>query len=239
WPLALGAAAVPGLVALIGLVASHLNPWWLLLLALSPAAVAAEPVLRQSAYRRATWAYRDRLARLDARLTAARSADAARMRRLTPDAVAVLALAGQPRPRQPDGADWLLVRVGWYDVASGLELRLPAGGDRLLRQEAMAALARHQALNAVPALVSLGDAGGLGVTGDRERVAGLCRWLGLQLATLHGAADLRLVAAAAAGDQETWSWLGWLPHAGLPGAPPGGVVAAGEAAGSLVEALLA
>jgi S-DNA-T family DNA segregation ATPase FtsK/SpoIIIE len=244
WPPALGAAAVLGVAAIGGFVASHLNPTWLLLAVLLPPAAAAWPLLRQSVYRSTIWIYRDRLGRLDMDLAVARSAEAARLRAATPDAVAVLELArstaAPPPARRPGGPDWLVLRLGWGDAPSGITLGMPAGGAQALRQEAERMLARHQVLPAVPTLVSLRDAGGVGVTGNHLQVAALCRWLAIQLATLHAPSDLRLVAAVATGDRERWSWLEWLPHAGRsPGPMPAGAVVAGNTVRPLVEGLLA
>ncbi|MGC4815027.1 FtsK/SpoIIIE domain-containing protein [Micromonospora sp. DT228] len=66
-------------------------------------------------------------------------------------------------------------------------------------------------LSAVPVTVDLRTVGVLGVTGDDEPVHAVLRWLLLQLATLRGPDDLRIVllSADAAG---RLAWARWLPH---------------------------
>ncbi|MEV4656803.1 FtsK/SpoIIIE domain-containing protein [Micromonospora sp. NPDC049301] len=70
---------------------------------------------------------------------------------------------------------------------------------------------RPPTLSAVPITVDLGTVGVLGVTGPDEAVHDVLRWLLLQLATLRGPDDLRLVllSTAEAGDL---AWARWLPH---------------------------
>ena len=69
-----------------------------------------------------------------------------------------------------------------------------------------------------PVTLDLREAGSLGLTGPRPRLAGLARVLVAQLAVLHSPGTLELVLVAAdpahpaEGRAEDWSWLHWLPH---------------------------
>jgi DNA segregation ATPase FtsK/SpoIIIE, S-DNA-T family len=182
--------------------------------------------------------FRDRLAQLDGELAEIRAAAAARLRASTPDAVRVLELgrSGAPPPRRRGGRDWLALRVGWGSVSSGITVELPRGGDPTLVAEARQLLGRHQALDAVPVTVSLASAGGLGLAGQSGPLAALCRWLVIQLAVLHVADDLCLIAAA--DDPAALGWLERLPHArNRPPALPFARVPGGVRTGELLEGL--
>jgi FHA domain-containing protein/DNA translocase FtsK/SpoIIIE-like protein len=62
-----------------------------------------------------------------------------------------------------------------------------------------------------PVVVSLPDAGSLGLAGPRRRLTGLARSLIAQLTALHPPSALELVVLAP-GRADEWSWLGWLPQ---------------------------
>ena len=72
-------------------------------------------------------------------------------------------------------------------------------------------LGRHQVLSAVPLSVSLADVGSLGVAGEPDQVASLCRWIAVQLAALHAPNDLTLTVASA--DRDRWAWIDEMTHA--------------------------
>nr|BFE86535.1 hypothetical protein GCM10020093_091360 [Planobispora longispora] len=55
--------------------------------------------------------------------------------------------------------------------------------------------------------------GVVGLTGPRDDVAGLARWLVGQAAALHSPRDLAIVVLSARGDGGArWNWARWLPH---------------------------
>ncbi|MFG3701364.1 FtsK/SpoIIIE domain-containing protein [Micromonospora sp. NPDC047620] len=64
---------------------------------------------------------------------------------------------------------------------------------------------------AVPVTVDLRATGVLGVVGADQPVADMLRWLLIQLATLRGPDDLRLVVITAR-DSDGLGWTRWLPH---------------------------
>ena len=78
-------------------------------------------------------------------------------------------------------------------------------------------LGRHGVFPAVPLAVSLGDVGALGVAGDPDQVASLCRWLAVQLAALHASEDLSLAVAST--DRDAWAWIDLMPHPSRRPAP--------------------
>src|SRR5256885_11383523 len=156
-------------------------------------------------------------------MAAARAAEADHLEASAPDAAQLAARARALDPslweRRPDDADWLLLRVGWRDRASSVTLELGQGGEQPLREEAEKAAARHHMLHAAPLLVSLKQAGVLGISGEARQAAALARSLGIQLATLHSPQDLVLAAAVPADERAEWAWLGWLPHVRSEAAP--------------------
>ncbi|MEI7034926.1 FHA domain-containing protein [Streptomyces pratensis] len=70
----------------------------------------------------------------------------------------------------------------------------------------------------VPVTVGLREAGSLGLTGPRARLAGLARSAVAQLAALHSPFDLEIVLLSTDRSRtleerrREWAWLGWLPH---------------------------
>jgi S-DNA-T family DNA segregation ATPase FtsK/SpoIIIE len=62
-------------------------------------------------------------------------------------------------------------------------------------------------------MVSLREAGVLGVAGPKPRIQALARWLVAQAATLHSPRDLSVVVLAERDGEAPWSWVRWLPHA--------------------------
>lgn len=77
---------------------------------------------------------------------------------------------------------------------------------------AAALLAAARLPHGCPAAVALGPGHHLGLAGPREAVLSSARWVLLQLAAHHGPADLRLGVVCAAGREDDWSWLAFLPH---------------------------
>ncbi|MEU5784615.1 FtsK/SpoIIIE domain-containing protein [Micromonospora lupini] len=70
---------------------------------------------------------------------------------------------------------------------------------------------RAPKLSAVPITVDLGAVGVLGVIGPDEAVRDVLRWLVLQLATLRGPDELRMVLLSTA-EVGALAWARWLPH---------------------------
>ncbi|HEY4028338.1 MAG TPA: FHA domain-containing protein, partial [Candidatus Dormibacteraeota bacterium] len=177
-------------------------------------------------FKRRRNAWRGRLKELEREMAASRAAEAAHLEASAPNTAVLADRARTLDPslweRRPDDPDWLLLRTGWRDRASSISLDLAQGGEEALRAEADGVVADHHMLHAVPLLVSLKEAGVLGISGDSRQATALARSLGIQLATLHSPQDLVLAAAVPAAERGEWAWLGWLPHVRSESSPVAG-----------------
>ncbi|GAT65074.1 cell division protein FtsK [Planomonospora sphaerica] len=161
--------------------------------------------------------YRERLAVFEAELERARAADEAARRAAAPDPAEVLLTATGPRrrlwERRDHDPDALRLRVGLAELPAALEL-VPERG-----APPDSPLPEPPACRAVPVALAMRRLGVAGLTGPRETVSGLARWLVGQAAALHSPRDLAIVVLSAHGDgEERWNWVRWLPHC----APHGG-----------------
>jgi S-DNA-T family DNA segregation ATPase FtsK/SpoIIIE len=135
-------------------------------------------------------------------------AETERRRTEVPDAVALLLAATLPTrrlwERRRHDEDSLTLRVGTADQPSRLALFTgTAGAERD---------AEHRTVYAVPATLSLRDAGVVGLAGPGEDVRGLARWLVLQLGVLQAPRDLSITLLAPRAER-SWEWIRWLPQA--------------------------
>jgi S-DNA-T family DNA segregation ATPase FtsK/SpoIIIE len=197
----------------------------------------------RGSHRKRVAAWRERLKGIDREMAAAASAEAALLVAGSPDTAALAERADALDPslweRRPEDADWLLLRAGWYDRPSSVRLELADGGEEDLREEAARVARRHLVLPAAPMLVSLRDAGVVGLAGDPRQAAGLARSLGVQLATLHSPQDLAMAAAVPGEERADWAWLSWLPHVRSESALAGPLLVADRpAARALLDRLL-
>lgn len=103
-------------------------------------------------------------------------------------------------PRRADTPRGLTLRVGTADLPASVTVR----GEPWPGFE-------PPTLSAAPLTVDLRTTGVLGVIGADEPVTGMVRWLLLQLATLRGPDDLRLVVLTAR-EPGRLAWARWLPH---------------------------
>ncbi|MFF0174363.1 FtsK/SpoIIIE domain-containing protein [Micromonospora profundi] len=187
------------------------NPLTLLFAILSPVALIAGQV---GARRQGKVSYRTRLADYEAKrerisTDAQEALTAERLARRDnfPDPAAVRLIAVGPErrlwERRRTDPDFLELRAGSADLPSEVVLRDPSQDEH--RREV-----RWSALD-VPATVPLRKHGVVGIAGDAAaRVT--ARWMVAQAATLHSPEDLQIYLLAGAGDEEGWSWVGWLPH---------------------------
>ncbi|MGC4759245.1 FtsK/SpoIIIE domain-containing protein [Micromonospora trifolii] len=131
---------------------------------------------------------------------------------LAPSPAAIADVASGVRPglwtRRAGGPYALALRVGVADEPASVTVRgEPWPGFRPPR------------LSAVPITVDLGAVGVLGVTGADGPVHDVLCWLLLQLATLRGPDDLRIVLLS--GDEaKSLAWARWLPHLDAGGTAP-------------------
>ncbi|WP_336212103.1 FtsK/SpoIIIE domain-containing protein [Nonomuraea sp. LPB2021202275-12-8] len=103
-------------------------------------------------------------------------------------------------PRNADSSDGLTLRVGVAEEPATIELN----GEPWPEFE-------QPVLRGVPVTVDLREIGVLGVIGPPPSTDALLRWLLVQLGTLRGPDELRLVVITASGGEHL-AWTRWLPH---------------------------
>ncbi|MFZ0216503.1 MAG: FtsK/SpoIIIE domain-containing protein [Candidatus Dormiibacterota bacterium] len=188
--------------------------------------------------------FRERLAETSRQMSVSHEQEQRYRRIVAPDLarLALRAVWASPNlwERRQDDPDFLLLRVGWGDQASRLELDIPQGGDERLQQVAARVATGYQQLGTVPIAIPLREAGSIGVAGPRDHVLAMARTFGVQIATLHSPEEVMVAAALPAGQEGDWRWLGWIPHLRPESQPlPGDAIAIGRvAARDLVERLL-
>ncbi|MET7750614.1 FtsK/SpoIIIE domain-containing protein [Micromonospora sp. NPDC005367] len=141
---------------------------------------------------------------IEDRIAAQVKAETAARRLLAPGPAEVVAAASGERgdlwTRRSDAPHGLTLRVGTADQPAAVTLR----GDPWPGFE-------QPTMHAAPVTVDLRDTGVFGVVGPEEAVDDTLRWLVIQLATLRGPDDLRLVLITT-GDADRLGWVRWLPH---------------------------
>jgi S-DNA-T family DNA segregation ATPase FtsK/SpoIIIE len=156
--------------------------------------------------RRARAEYEQELAAAGERIAAALAEETLRRREAHPDAAALLLTAVLPRrrlwERRRTDPDALSLRLGTADLPAEVVVTTRSG----------TGTGTGRIVRAVPATVPLREAGVLGLAGPSEPLAGLLRWLVLQLAVLHPPRDLALTLLVPRGRID-WNWVRWLPHA--------------------------
>ncbi|MEU5565207.1 FtsK/SpoIIIE domain-containing protein [Micromonospora musae] len=140
------------------------------------------------------------------------SAEGEARRLLAPGPAEVVAAASGERAdlwtRRSDSSHGLTLRVGTADLPASVTLR----GDPWPGFE-------HPTLRSSPVTVDLRSTGVLGVVGPDEPVDDMLRWMVIQMATLRGPDDLRLVLITA-GSADRLGWARWLPHVDAGAAAP-------------------
>ena len=146
--------------------------------------------------------YDRELAVAQERIALALTAETARRRALHADPAAALLTAALPGRRLwNDGAatptHWI---SGWH----GRSAR-GGRGDRPPTPD------EPRTVRSVPATVPLREFGVLGLAGPADQLAGLLRWVALQLAIHHPPRDLAMTLLTSRARSD-WNWLRWLPH---------------------------
>ncbi|MGY2065438.1 FtsK/SpoIIIE domain-containing protein [Blastococcus sp. SYSU DS0619] len=147
------------------------------------------------------------LARARERIGTALAEETTRRRAAHPDPATALLTAVLPgrrlwerRRTDPDALD---LRLGSADLPAQVVVT-----DRSGRDEPR----EPRTVRAVPAVVPLREAGVVGLAGPAEPLAGLLRWVVLQLAVHHPPRDLALTVLTPR-SRTDWNWVRWLPHA--------------------------
>jgi S-DNA-T family DNA segregation ATPase FtsK/SpoIIIE len=219
----LGAAMIP-LVMGIAFALLLQQPAMLLFAAMAPAMAGwtfvADRRSGRAKFKRDKAAFVARLAQAREQADRARAEEATARRSGAPDPAELVACAIEQKrelwERRPGDADFLALRVGVADQGSSLTIKYAGTGAAELQGAAEELASGYSTVAAVPAIVSLREAGVLGLCGTPQKVAALGRWLALQAATLHSPRELTLVVAVAPEHAAAWEWLKWLPHT-VPG----------------------
>lgn len=157
------------------------------------------------------------LEQLEESLEAARAEEIAHRRASAPDAAELGARARRRLAdlweRRPDDADFLDVRIGIADQPTTTAVAIPDGGQEDLRRRLETLVERYATVPSMPVRIALGEVGAVGLSGDRDGIDRLARWLVAQAAVLHSPRDLVVAAILGEDRERDWRWLGWLPHA--------------------------
>jgi S-DNA-T family DNA segregation ATPase FtsK/SpoIIIE len=157
--------------------------------------------------REARQRYERNVATAQERISRALAAETERRRTMHTDAAAALLTAVLPGKRlwerRRSDPDALSLRLGTADLPAEVEVTGRHGVEPL---------EEPYTVRAVPATVPLREAGVLGLAGPADQLAGLLRWVVLQLAIHHPPRDLALTLLAPRARAD-WNWLRWLPHA--------------------------
>ncbi len=186
------------------------SPLYLVFAVASPVMMISNTIAdrKQSAReeRRAREEYEQELARALERIDSAVAEETVRRREGHPDPATAVLTAVLPgrrlwerRRTDPDALD---LRLGAADLPARVVVTDRSGSDEPPEQ---------RTVRAVPVVVPLRDAGVVGLAGPAEQLAGLLRWVVLQLAVNHPPRDLALTVLAPRGRAD-WNWVRWLPH---------------------------
>ncbi len=121
--------------------------------------------------------------------------------------------------RGPRDADFLHLRVGTATLPSLTKISIEPGGSDRLRAALTEIPDRFATVPDVPLPLEIPALGGVGICGPENLVAGFCRWLVLQAASLHSPADLAIVGLLDPTGSDDWGFLKWLPHTRLASSP--------------------
>lgn len=116
--------------------------------------------------------------------------------------------------RQPDGPDFMAVRVGRGPVPALLTGRMRDGGDEEVLDATRTELAALATIPDTPVLAPLAGSSLVALTGDDGEVDAAVRALVVRLALDHSPADLTVAAVLGHRRAHHETWLRWLPHAG-------------------------
>ncbi|MFF4243529.1 type VII secretion protein EccCa [Streptomyces sp. NPDC001822] len=124
--------------------------------------------------------------------------------------------------RRPADADFLQLRLGIGRGRPAMRLALSKHSDPTTEHDpeshrrAERLSQDFESVSLQPAWVDLANTGVLSLLGPEKRTAELAGSLLMQLAVLHAPDDVQ-VAALTPGDDHSWAWVKWLPHARQPG----------------------
>lgn len=154
----------------------------------------------------------------------AAAAERARRRAELPDPATTIRRAALPSTlmwqRRFSADDFLKLNAGVGDVGWAPPIDDSSNGKRL--HDAAKKTIRASILGSAPVEVDLGNAGVVGIVGDREGALAVARSLVAQAAVHVGPADLTIGVFCDRGRDADWSWTQWLPHSRRLGDSAGG-----------------
>lgn len=208
------------------------SPYSLILIAMSPLMMLGSWLDgifgNKKDFKRQLAEYHEGLVRMDEELTGQQQRECLARNAEFPDgnaiASAILHRDVLLWTRRPEHATFLELRVGLGADRSRLQLELPERGNipDSIWQQLTGLQQRHETIEPVPLLISLPEAGSMGIVGERNARDDVMRQIILQLATLHAPSEMVIAGAAAEAMAPTWAWLKWLPHVDPPQSPLGG-----------------
>jgi S-DNA-T family DNA segregation ATPase FtsK/SpoIIIE len=170
----------------------------------------------RAAHRDAVAAFESAVTDIEHRLEEAHAAE--QRGRLTaapaPDDLEEIVTTLSPRlwERDINESDGLAVRIGLADQPSQNRIAVHDRGPADLRKRLEEIPGRFSEVQSVPAIASLRQHGGIGVSGPQEFTGPLCYSIVSQLAALHSPAELLIAAMIPEAARANWEWLKWLPH---------------------------
>ncbi|QWL27679.1 FHA domain-containing protein [Rathayibacter toxicus] len=155
-------------------------------------------------------------------LACSAAAEHERLREEIPDPATILRRAALPTTtlwqRRTGAPDILTLHAGTGDVPWRPRLDDRAG-PRL--ENEVREIVENSVIPSAPVAVDLGDAGVVGIVGDRVGALALARSLTCQAAVHCGPADLTIGVFCDTGRDTDWSWAAWLPHSKQQGGGSG------------------
>lgn len=117
--------------------------------------------------------------------------------------------------RIPSDPDYLNIRTGMGTVQSGFKIEVPkqdAIEKEPLLEKAQEMADKFISISNVPVLLDIQKHRVIGIVGNPEIAADLCRSMAAQIALHHSPDEVKLSVIYGQQDAEQWDWMRWLPH---------------------------
>jgi S-DNA-T family DNA segregation ATPase FtsK/SpoIIIE len=203
-------AALPALFGGVFAAVTH-NALFLMMAAMTPVMMLASWYTgrRQGrlSHRRQLAEYQTEVDRIKAEIAAALDLERLDRRAASPDPAELLLVATGPQARlwerRRSDPDHLVVRFGIADLPAGIMVEEGDGTRR--RQE-------PRQVRDLPAVLSIAQAGVVGLAGRDNWPRRMARWLVGQLAVLQSPRDVQVYVLTDPAGESLWEWAVWLPH---------------------------
>lgn len=141
-----------------------------------------------------------------------------------PEPAELAAIPGSRRQweRDPQDADFLVVRAGLHSTALDTALRVNDTADEIDLEPVCHSALRglldtQRTVRDVPAGIDLAKVSRITLLGDTDEVRGALRAWIAQAVTWHDPTVLGIALATSDLEKSEWVWLKWLPHVDIPG----------------------